>query len=74
MNKICIFENEQFGRIRTAGTNDNPLFCLIDVARALEYANPSKAVIDHCKGVTILETPTNGGTQKIKFENKKQAN
>jgi prophage antirepressor-like protein len=26
-----------------------------------------KAVIDHCKGVTVLETPTNGGTQSIKF-------
>lgn len=55
MNDIKIFENEQFGKIRTAGTSEEPLFCLIDVARALEYVNPSKAVIDHCKGVTILD-------------------
>ena len=67
MNDIKIFENEQFGKIRIAGTSDKPLFCLIDVARALEYSNPSKAVIDHCKGVTVLETPTNGGVQNIKF-------
>ena len=29
-----------------------PLFCAVDVARALGYDNPAKAVIDHCKGVT----------------------
>lgn len=72
MNDIKIFENEQFGKIRTAGTSDKPLFCLVDVARALEYSNPSKAVIDHCKGVTVLGTPTNGGIQNIKFGNEGQ--
>lgn len=70
--EIKIFENPMFGQIRTAGTSDEPLFCLVDVARALEYSNPAKAVIDHCKGVTILETPTQnqyGATvmQKIKY-------
>lgn len=72
MNDIKIFENEEFGKIRTAGTADNPLFCLVDVAKALKYSNPAKAVIDHCKGVTVLETPTNGGVQKIKFGNEGQ--
>lgn len=72
MNDIKIFENEQFGKIRTAGTADNPLFCLADVAKALNYSNPAKAVIDHCKGVTILETPTNGGIQKVKYGNEGQ--
>ena len=65
--QVTIFESPQFGAVRTAGTSDEPLFCLTDVAKALDYANPAKAVIDHCKGVTILETPTNGGIQKIKF-------
>lgn len=72
MSDIKIFENEQFGKIRTAGTADNPLFCLADVAKALNYSNPAKAVIDHCKGVTILETPTNGGIQKVKYGNEGQ--
>lgn len=36
MNEIQIFSNEQFGNIRIAGTNDNPLFCLVDVCRVLE--------------------------------------
>lgn len=54
MNKIQIFQNEQFGKVRiTMNENDEPLFCLADVANALGYSNPAKAVIDHCKGVTV---------------------
>ena len=33
---ITIFNNPQFGDIRTAGTADNPLFCLADVCKVLE--------------------------------------
>ena len=66
-NQVTIFNNPQFGSIRTAGNSDNPLFCAVDVARALGYANPAKAVIDHCKGVTILGTPTAGGVQAMKY-------
>ncbi|MFR9543405.1 MAG: phage antirepressor KilAC domain-containing protein [Rikenellaceae bacterium] len=64
---IQIFSNPQFGHIRTSIKNGEPLFCLYDVAAALGYSKPSKAVIDHCKGVTILETPTKGGIQRVKF-------
>ncbi len=35
-NEIKIFENERFGEIRTAGTSEEPLFCLMDVCRVLE--------------------------------------
>ena len=72
-NAIKIFENEEFGNIRVAmSENNEPLFCLADVAKALGYSNPAKAVIDHCKGVTVLETPTenqHGATvmQKMKY-------
>lgn len=41
MNDIKIFENEQFGKIRTAGTSEEPLFCLADVCKAVELSNPS---------------------------------
>lgn len=66
---VRIFENEKFGNIRVAGTEDKPLFCLLDVAKGLGYSNPAKAVTSHCKskGVTILDTPTNGGVQKLKY-------
>ena len=35
MNDIQIFKNPQFGEIRTAGTADNPMFCLSDVCKSL---------------------------------------
>lgn len=36
MNEIRIFDNPQFGSIRTTGSSDNPLFCLADVCKVLE--------------------------------------
>lgn len=33
--EVVVFENERFGQIRTAGTSENPLFCLADVCSAL---------------------------------------
>lgn len=36
MNEIKIFDNPQFGQIRTAGTPEEPLFCLADVCRVLD--------------------------------------
>lgn len=41
MDKIKIFENPAFGKIRTAGTSENPLFCAADVCKALGLSNPS---------------------------------
>jgi len=35
-NSIQVFNSPQFGQVRTAGTSDNPLFCLADVCKALE--------------------------------------
>jgi len=39
---VQIFNSDQFGQIRTAGTSDNPLFCLADVCRILDLNNPSQ--------------------------------
>ena len=39
---LQIFNNAEFGEIRTTGTWDNPLFCLADVCRALKIGNPSQ--------------------------------
>lgn len=35
-NSITIFNNPQFGTIRTAGTAEKPMFCLADLCRVLE--------------------------------------
>lgn len=67
MSEIKVFENLEFGKVRVSVVDGEPMFCLADVAKSLGYSNPAKAVIDHCKGVTVLETPTQSGVQPIKY-------
>ena len=66
-NKMQIFQNEEFGQIRVIQEDGKYLFCGADVAKALGYARPSKAVIDHCKGVLKRDTLTNGGIQALSY-------
>jgi anti-repressor protein len=56
MNEIRIFNHPTFGAIRTAGTAENPLFCLKDVCRILGIGNPSdlKRRLDE-KGVQLID-------------------
>lgn len=42
MNELEIFKNEEFGEIRTVMKDGEPMFCLVDICRALEISNPSK--------------------------------
>lgn len=52
MNEMQVFKNEKFGTVRTITENGKTLFCGTDIARALGYTNPQKAIRDHCKGGT----------------------
>ena len=52
MNELKIFENPEFGAIRTITENGKTLFCGTDIATALGYTNPRKAVRDHTRGGT----------------------
>lgn len=36
MSEIKIFSNQNFGEIRTAGTSEEPLFCLADICKVLD--------------------------------------
>ncbi len=63
-NQLQIFTNEEFGEIRMVEVNGKPYAVGVDIARALEYSNPSKAVIQHCKGITKLGIPSEGGIQE----------
>lgn len=45
MNNLQIFNNEEFGEIRTVTVDGEPMFCLIDVCKALELSN-SRIVAD----------------------------
>lgn len=66
--EVKTFANERFGAIRTTvNEQGQPLFCGKDVAEALGYKNAAKAIRTHCKGVTEMDTPSNGGSQKTKF-------
>lgn len=47
MNEVKIFNNEEFGEVRTVIIDGEPWFFGADVAKALMYQNPSKAVGDH---------------------------
>ena len=60
MNNIQIFNNPQFGSVRTIGTPEEPWFCATDVCKALGYANGRKATADHVDegDVTKRDTPT----------------
>lgn len=42
MNELQTFNNEEFGEVRTAIVDNEPMFCLADVCKALEISNPSK--------------------------------
>jgi prophage antirepressor-like protein len=39
MNDLQIFNNEEFGEVRIAVINDEPMFCLIDICKALGIKN-----------------------------------
>lgn len=67
MNELQIFNNPEFGEIRTIEIEGKPYFVASDVAAALGYANPRKAVSDYCKGVTKRDTPTSSGVQSMSY-------
>lgn len=41
MDNLQIFSNSEFGEIRTITKDDEPMFCLADVCKALEMSNPT---------------------------------
>ena len=68
MNEVTIFNNPEFGEVRTLETEGGKvLFCGADVAKALGFAKPSNAIQAHCKGALKRGAPTNGGVQEMTF-------
>ena len=62
MNEMQIFQNAEFGSVRTADLNGVPYFVGKDVAGILGYSNTRKALLDHVDeedktdGVTIRDS------------------
>jgi prophage antirepressor-like protein len=51
MSEIKIFESKEFGKVRTVVLQNGEIYFVgIDVAKALEYAEPHKAISAHCDG------------------------
>lgn len=65
MNDLQIFDNAEFGEIRTVTIDNKPYFVGSDVAKALGYNEPHKAVARHCKGGLKHPIPTNSGNQDM---------
>lgn len=63
MNQLPQVFNFNSTSIRTISEGGEPLFLASDITKALGYSNSSKAIKDHCKGVTKRYTPTAGGSQ-----------
>lgn len=47
MNDLKIFENKEFGEIRTVVKDGEPWFVGKDVTKILGYERPTKAILDH---------------------------
>lgn len=67
MTDLQTFTNAAFGKVRILYEDGKPLFCGADACKALGYKNQSKALNDHCKGVTKRYIPTGGGKQQANF-------
>lgn len=72
MKDLMIFENAEFGQMRTVTINNEPWFVGKDVATALGYAKARNAILSHVleedkKDAPIQGTP--GGTQTMTIIN-----
>ena len=67
MNELQIFNNPEFGSVRTITKDGKTYFVGNDVAKALGYSETAKAIRTHCKGVSEMDIPTNGGVQTMKM-------
>lgn len=71
MNSIQLFSNEQFGEIRVSEKNGEPIFCLVDLCKALNLSNNRKVKSQLDDDVTLsypIEDSL-GRTQEATFVN-----
>lgn len=65
--ELQIFNNSEFGSIRTTVIDGKPYFCGSDVASALGYKRPNDAISAHCRATVKYSTPISGKLQEINF-------
>ncbi len=57
MNEIKIFENKEFGKVRTTEVEGKVYFVASDTAKALGYKNVNDAILRHCRWVVKRDIP-----------------
>lgn len=67
MEKLQIFNNAEFGEIRTVEIDNKPYFMASDVARALGYSRPNDAISAHCRATVKHSIPISGKMQEVNF-------
>ena len=71
MNEIQVFNNTQFGEVRSINRNGEPWFVAADVCRVLEIGNPSQALarLDEDEKNTLILNEGNRGNPNMTIVN-----
>lgn len=64
MNELKVFENEEFGQVRTVVINNEPHFVGKDIANALGYSNTRDALLRHVEEEDKADVVIHDGSQK----------
>jgi len=64
MNELQIFNNEEFGQVRTVVIDNEPYFVGKDVAIALGYSNTRDALLKHVDGEDKADVAFHDGSQR----------
>lgn len=67
MQELQIFNNEEFGQVRTVEIDGKPYFMGSDIAKALGYARPNDAIKQHCRATVKHSTHISGKMQEVNF-------
>lgn len=71
MNELRIFENPDFGEVRTVIIGGKVYFAGVDIARALGYSNTRDAISRHCKHVVkhdgVIQTTNQYGASSTQI-------
>ena len=63
MDEIKVFENAEFGSVRTLEVNDEPYFVGKDVAEILGYSNTRDALVRHVDTEDKADVAIHDGSQ-----------
>lgn len=67
MNDLTVFQNPEFGELRTAEQNGEMWFCLADICRPLGIRAQDVRKRLKTEGVVTINTPTNSGIQGMLY-------